>query len=88
MTAADSDGYMPASAGIGRMTHTCPTKVYSNGLTMYKTVNEWSYLGPCAPTYGDQATVLKEVNQSGRTYTTTDLVVQVTPPLLRRVNLP
>ena len=74
MTAADSDGYMPASAGSGRMTHTCPTKVYSNGLTMYKTVNEWSYLGPCAPTYGDQATVLKEVNQSGRTYTTTDLV--------------
>ena len=74
MTTADADGYMPASAGNGRMTHTCPTKVYSNGLTMYKAVNDWSYLGPCAPTYGDQATVLKEVNQSGRTYTTSDLV--------------
>ena len=74
MTTADADGYMPASAGNGRMTHTCPTKVYSNGLTMYKAVNDWSYLGPCAPTYGDQATVLKEANQSGRTYTTSDLV--------------
>ena len=73
MTTADADGYMPASAGNGRMTHTCPTKVYSNGLTMYKAVNDWSYLGPCAPTDGDQATVLKEANQSGRTYTTDDL---------------
>ena len=74
MTTADADGYMPASAGNGRMTHTCPTKVYSNGLTMYKAVNDWSYLGPCAPTYGDQATVIKEANQSGRNYTAADLV--------------